>query len=111
MDDKLKWYIRQSIANWIGNQYLKKLGQEEYLENIKEITTIADEDADSMGCMIPKTDCGDMFCNIENENCEICPDDCSCLVGMICEPDNPFADPIGCAPEIECGNGMIEETE
>lgn len=52
MQNKLKWYIRQSIANWLRNEIRKQYEAynklDVYLENIKKINKMVDADADHM---------------------------------------------------------------
>jgi len=50
MQNKLKWYIRQSIANWLRNE-IRKLYDghnqiDTYLERINEINKTVDKEAD-----------------------------------------------------------------
>jgi len=52
MQNKLKWYIRQSIANWLRNEIRKVYDSHNhidvYLERIKQINKIVDEEADQL---------------------------------------------------------------
>jgi len=52
MQNKLKWYIRQSIANWLRNEIRKVYEThnhiDKYLEKIKQINKTVDEEADQI---------------------------------------------------------------
>jgi len=50
MQNKLKWYIRQSIANWLRNEIRKVYDSynniDSYLKSIDEINKTVDKEAD-----------------------------------------------------------------
>jgi len=50
LQDKLKWYIRQSTSNWLRNEIRKSYGDntDAYLEKMDEINKIVDKTADEM---------------------------------------------------------------
>jgi len=57
--------------------------------------------------------CGDGLCMPEiGEDCECVDCEDACPIGMVCDPDNPLADPLGCIPEGDiCGDGSCQESE
>ena len=50
MQNKLKWYIRQSISNWLRNEIRKTFEDniDDYLNQIDKINKMVDKEADDM---------------------------------------------------------------
>jgi len=50
MQNKLKWYIRQSIANWLRNEIRKTFEEDvdPYLNQIDKINEMVEKEADDM---------------------------------------------------------------
>ena len=50
MQNKLKWYIRQSIANWLRNEIRKTFEEDidSYLNQIDKINEMVEQEADDM---------------------------------------------------------------
>lgn len=57
-------------------------------------------------------ECGDQNCDFEfGEMCDTCPDDCVCDELELCMPGDPAANEIGCAPIVDCGDGICGGAE
>ncbi len=56
-----------------------------------------DEMADEIGCVYAEIACGNGLCEPQNfENCLTCVSDCICIPPYLCDPENAYADLMGC---------------